>query len=640
MFKTVQWKLVVIYLLLVLVAMELISVYLLESLDQYYLDDYSDRMTTEAELVKSLSERHMAGEQDEEQISQLLDEFGQQAQNEITILDENGRVLATSSGEEEITGNIITEEEITRSLAGSEGSNIRINPNTNIREKSLAIPVESGNQVVGSIYLVGSLERVDNTLAEIRTILFTGTVFALAVTAILGIVLSRTITKPVKVVTEKAQAMAQGDFDQRIDVKSDDEIGNLGKMFNHLASKLDSTLKEISSEKGKIEAILTQMSDGVIAVNNEKELIHINPAAERMLNVTGKQLEGDAASQLLDSFFDDQEFDKILGGETNIKEEKNLVTEDDKVIRAQLVPFKAEGQQSEGVIIALNDITEQEKLIQMRQEFVANVSHELRTPLTSVKSYVETLLDGAHKDEKVAPRFLKVVQQETNRMVTMVKDLLILSQMDRKEPVIETNSINLMDVLRQSISAIESLLSGNQIQLLIHYRNYSNSTNDQSSKKSQTLISEQHSNLIDMSSSVNAEIEDSKVPKCIEINGDSSKLTQVFTNVLENAIKYSPQGECVDITIQQYPDRIKISVQDRGIGIPAEDLQRIFERFYRVEKARSREKGGTGLGLAISREIIRNHDGDIKVFSQEGKGTEFVIYLPLNQEVKYESGTD
>ncbi|ACB86449.1 ATP-binding protein [Natranaerobius thermophilus] len=612
MFKTVQWKLVVIYLLLVLLAMELISVYLLQSLDQYYLDDYSERMSTEAELAKSLLQRHMTEEQDADQISQLLGEFGQQAHNEITILDENGRVLATSSGEEELQGNIIVEEEITRALAGSQGSNIRINPNTNIRQKSLAIPIESGNQVIGAVYLVGSLERVDNTLSEIRTILFTGTLFAMLVTALLGIILSKTITKPVKVVTRTAQAMAQGDFNQRIDVKSDDEIGNLGRMFNHLASRLDSTLKEISSEKGKIEAILTQMSDGVIAVNSNKEIIHINPAAERMLNVEREKLRGQCAKELLSKFFTDEEFDQILKGETNVKEEKNLTTNEDMVVRAQLVPFKSEEKQYEGVIIALNDITEQEKLIQMRQEFVANVSHELRTPLTSVKSYVETLLDGAHKDDEIAPRFLKVVQQETDRMVTMVKDLLVLSQLDRKEPIIECRDINFMDVLDRSISAIESLTKDQKIELHLDYKSLEGEYIDVFNEK----------------------------PEFIRISGDSDKLTQVFTNILENAIKYSPSGEWIQITVEDYYENIKISVKDNGMGIPAEDLPRIFERFYRVEKARSRARGGSGLGLAISREIIRNHGGDINVSSQEGRGTEVIVYLPKNQEVQYELGAN
>ncbi|OWZ83500.1 ATP-binding protein [Natranaerobius trueperi] len=596
MFKTVQWKLVVIFLLLMLLAMELISVYLLQSLDQYYLDDYRERMSSEADLIRSLLERHLAEEQDEEYISQLIEEFGKQAQNEITVLDENGRILATSSGEENLPGKVIAEQEITRALSGNRGTDIKLNQSTNVREKSLAIPVERGNQILGAIYLVGSLERVDETLGEVRTILFTGTVFAMIVTVVLGIILSRTITRPVQVVTQTAQAMAQGDFNQRIEVKSDDEIGNLGKMFNYLAYRLDHTLKEISSEKAKVEAILTQMSDGVIAVNRNREIIHINPAAEKMLDLDGEKLINHSAEPIIDKFVTNDEFQNMLEGDNFIRKEKNITTNEKRVLQAQLVPFKAERKQHEGVIIALNDITEQQDLIQMRQEFVANVSHELRTPLTTVKSYIETLLDGAYKDEKVSQNFLDVVYKETNRMVSMVKELMVLSQLDRKEPVIEFNSIDVKEVVYRSVNFIEPIKKDRNINLQVN---------------------------------ISSENDD------IYIQGDSNKLTQVFTNLLENAIKYSVYGGQVDLELSCVEKAVEIKVKDNGIGIPSKDLPRIFERFYRVEKARSRAQGGTGLGLAIAREIIQAHGGDITVSSQEGKGTEVYLFLPKVQEAHY-----
>ncbi len=606
MFKTVQWKLVVIYLLLVLLAMELISIYLLQSLDQYYLDDYRERMETEAELVSSLLVRHMGDGHETEDITDLVREFGRQANNEITVLDENGRIMATSTGDEEVPGKIIVEQETTRALAGSSGSNIRLNPNTNIREKTMAVPIERGGQILGAVYLVGSLQRVDDTLREVRAILFTGTAIALVITAVLGVIISRTITKPVKEVTETAYAMAQGDFNQRIDIKSDDEIGNLGKMFNHLASRLDLTLKEMASEKSKIEAILTQMSDGIVAINQEKEIIHINPAAEKMLSVQRDKMLGASGQEFLERFLSitdiEAELDEMLDEATKMPEARNITTDDNRVIRAQLVPFQAEGEEEKGIIIALTDITEQQKLAQMRQELVANVSHELRTPLTSVKSYIETLLDGAHKDENVAQQFLSVVYQETNRMTAMVKDLLTLSQLDRMEPVISQAPIDLKKVVQRSLRAVRNLAENRKVD--IEYEVTGPIPERQEMQNDHQL----------------------------EVYGDQDKLTQVFTNILENAVKYTHEGGWVFVELAYNQEAAEITVSDNGIGIPDEDLPRIFERFYRVEKARSRSQGGTGLGLAIAREIISAHGGDIKVISKEGEGTKVKISLPLTRK--------
>ncbi len=588
--QSVQWKFVLIYLMLILIAMELISIYLLDSLENYYLNDYKEGMKSQSQLVGTLLKRHMSGDDiDEEYMASLIAELGKETEKEITLLDQNGRVITTTGADSQLEGKLILEPEITRSLSGNTGTDIRINPNTNYREKYMAVPIEEGQQVLGVVYMIGSLEKIDLTMEEVRTILFSGTLIAMLITAILGFILAKTITNPIQEVTSTAKAMAKGDFDKRIQIKGKDEIGNLGNMFNYMASRLDKTLKEISSEKGKLESILEQMTDGVIVVNNEYEVIHINPAAEKMLGFGNNDFTGKKSPELINRVMSNGDFSQAVESLKEKDLESFITSVNERILKVQIVSFKSQEKGQEGIIIVLNDITEQEELIKLKQEFIENVSHELRTPLTSIKSYAETLLDGALEDKSISHKFLNVIENETSRIISMVNDLLVLSRLDKKENILNLDDVEVNSLVKRSIEGIEGIADRKGLLIRTEYRDSN-----------------------------------------IWIKGDMNRIIQVITNVLENAMKYTSSGGEIKVETRIIEEGAKILIRDSGIGIPDGDLNRIFERFYRVDKARSREKGGSGLGLAISREIVKAHGGKIKVFSEEDKGTTIELMFPFD----------
>lgn len=419
-----------------------------------------------------------------------------------------------------------------------------------------------------------------------NTIIITSIILGLAISFIAGYFLSRTVTSPLVKLMNKAESVAAGDFGQVLEVRSDDEIGKLTESFNFMACSLKNTLAEISSEKSKMETILNYMTDGIIAFNLKGEIIHTNPASARILDI-----EGDIGTF--------QEYCSRFGFQYNLEDvlylqSKNTseVTVDirDKTIKVYYAVFTDESKKPEGVIAVLQDITEQQRLENMRKEFVANVSHELRTPLTSVKSYSEALLAGALDDRETAEKFLGVINSEADRMSRLVKDLLQLSRLDNQQMKWNFEEISFVELIKGTADRMEM----------------------EAKSRRQTL-----------ECFVLGEI------PCIE--ADYGRLEQVIFNVLGNAIKYTPEEGRITVYIGRIYNDVYFKVADNGIGIPEADLTRIFERFYRVDKARSREMGGTGLGLSIAKEIVEAHSGVISIASKVGVGTEITVRLPIKQ---------
>jgi two-component system sensor histidine kinase VicK len=409
-------------------------------------------------------------------------------------------------------------------------------------------------------------------------------VIAVILSLIFGYALSKTITVPIVNLMHKAKKMAAGDFDQVVEVKSEDEIGKLTKAFNFMTRELKNTLNQISREKSKIETILNFMTDGVIAFDINGEVIHINPAAKRILGID-------------DFFFDFNEFSKKYELGVSIEEIKYLekystkevvIDIGEKFVRMYFALFTDKENNAEGIIAVLHDITEEQKLENMRKEFVANVSHELRTPLTSIKSYSETLLDGALEDREAAEKFLGVINCEADRMTRLVKDLLQLSRLDNKQMKWNMQKFSFEDLVKSCVDKVGFA----------------------SKEKNQTL-------------------ECFAIGEITNTVGDKDRIEQVVLNILTNAIKYTPVEGKITIYIGKMYGDVYVKVADSGIGIPKEDTSRIFERFYRTDKARSREMGGTGLGLAIAKEIVEAHNGKISVSSELGKGTEVTVKLPI-----------
>lgn len=586
-----QGKIVLIYSLLILFAMQLSGVYLVRSLENYYLRNYASSQIAQGELLGSFIRRYLVEEEQQgELISTLIAEFGGSIQGtETMVLDRHGRLLGGPEPRSfSLLGERVIQDDILLALSGNRVEAIRADPETGARYYFLALPVKSASSVVGVVFLRGYLEHIYLTLKEIKIILITGWLIVLGIAVVIGFLLTRTITSPIREVTSRAAAMAGGDFSQLIEVRSQDEIGELGRMFNFLTARLQETLKEISSEKNKIEAILNYMTDGIVALNREGRAIHLNPAAKQILERSGNPAElGLPGEVILGNFFNSEELSYLLQQTSPSIKEVHIGDEGGKTIQVYFAPFKESGS-PQGMLIVLHDITRERIFSRLQQEFVANVSHELRTPLTTIKNYVETLLNGAQDDPGVRLRFLEVVDKETDRMVKLVKDLLILSQLDYQETNWLKEESDIVSLVCEVLDQVELECRAKNIYLY-----------------------------------------NSLPPGDITVLINKDKIRQVLLNLLDNAIKYTPDGGEIKASIIIKYNYVWVTVKDTGIGIPGEEVERVFERFFRVDKTRSRDSGGTGLGLSIAKQIVEAHGGSIYLKSKLDKGTEVIFSLPL-----------
>lgn len=591
-FQTIQVRLIIIYVLLILIAVQVIGVYFVRTLESSFVSNSSDLMTKQVDLLSKFVEPYLSAIQegnDEEgvrtynDLDAVVKNLNTISNAEIQIIDANSKIVSTTSlGQQSLIGQKNTHTEVSRALQGVRNiSGMAVNQ-AGIRLKVITMPVGSNGKVIGAVYMVASMEDLYTNINRINQILFSGTIIALALTALLGIVLAHTITHPIKEITKQAKAMADGDFNRQVKVLSQDEIGQLGSAFNNMTDRLKEALSQNEEEKEKLSSILSNMSDGVIATDDLGKVILMNLRATNML-MTGNR------SELQDMNMSDllglpkEKVDRyVLGEENSVRLDLNR-GDDDEPMRARVTfsPIHRRGMGITGTIAVLQDITEQEKLEQARRDFVANVSHELRTPLTTIKSYMEALDDGALDDPELSQKFIGVVRNETERMIRLVNDLLHLSKLDSKQASIVKEWTDVKQML-------EEVADRFAFQFL------------QKSIRIEVLTEEQLG------------------PVWV----DPDQIDQVLDNLVFNAIKYTPDGGSIELRACKVNDMVvELSVKDSGIGIPKRDIEHIFDRFYRVDKARSRVKGGTGLGLSIAREIIKAHGGVISIESEVNVGT-------------------
>ncbi len=425
----------------------------------------------------------------------------------------------------------------------------------------------------------------EGVLEKFNNLIVISMVIAVFLSLFLGYLLSKTITSPIVSVMHKAEKVAEGDFDVQLSVKSEDEIGNLTRTFNYMAKELKNTLAEISSEKNKVETILNYMADGVMAFDLKGNAIHVNPAARKLL---GAEVDKKPFNEFSKCVGLDVKLENIIYLEESSVRESDTIIED-MYVKVYFAVFTDTNKKPEGVIVVLHDITEQQKLDSMRREFVANVSHELRTPITSIKSYAETLLDGAAEDAEITERFLNVINSEADRMTRLVKDLLQLSRLDNQQMNWSIDNVSLTTMVKDITDRMQI----------------------EARQKNQKL-------------------ESYVIGEIPGIRADKDRLEQVLVNIINNALKYTHDSGSITVYVGRIYNDVYVKVTDTGIGIPTESLPLVFERFYRVDKARSRDLGGTGLGLSIAKEMVEAHGGTISISSELGKGTEVTIRLPLN----------
>lgn len=591
MFKSIRWRFILIYFLLVFLAMSIVGIFIVNQLESIQLNMNVKNMEARIRSIIASYESLNSGTWDEN-IEEIKDSIRsvQVGYNEniYVILNDQNRTIIASSVEESIgdsayNNNKLNNYILTKSL---DGSSHHIAPaeqfedSENPRFYHMSFPVQADGNIKGYIYLINNIDYIYDTVNESRQIMTQATIIALTLTIFLGLILSTSITGPIKELTIKAKQMSLGDFDQKVSVKSDDEIGQLGNMFNFLIDQLKRSMSNLQQEKSKMETTFTYMADGVLTVDSSGSIIHANPIAKNILSLTSLDEKfDDAIVRLKDTISMDYIKSKGYHG-------TDLVEKNGETYNMDYAPFMDSKNEIGGVILVFKNITEQHRIDKLQKEFVANVSHELKTPITTIKSYAETLLDGALEEKNIAEEFLNVINSESDRMSRLVSDLLRLSRMDYEQTKWSREEINLQDIVNLIVKKLQIQIKNKNISIHVD------------------------------------------VPEDLKIMFDRDGFEQILLNIAGNAVKYTHDKGNVWIGAKRDEKNILVSIRDDGQGIPKEDQTRIFERFYRVDKARARGLGGTGLGLSIAKQIAEAHNSTITVNSELDQGTEMIITIP------------
>lgn len=593
-FRSIQLKFIIIFILLLLVAIQVIGSYFVDNLEdslkESFIDSVNDRVGyLSVNLEQAFEKERVEGEEEvtlQESIQSIVGDVEREDITSLLVVNSQGQVLGTNDYTANI-GKKVTDRRVLDVLKSSGNSkpNIYRDREDNKRVFVNAVPLEVAGEVVGAISITASMKGVYDQLEDINQIFLKGSLLAVAVSAFLAILIARTITKPIKEMRRQAQTMAKGDFSQKVKVYGSDEIGNLSETFNDLNDKLRYSQATTEEERRKLSSVLSNMSDGVIATDQKGAVTLMNDAAAKLIEQDPDEVTGDFlldVLQLNDRVVDIFELQDTGSMIIDFSEEDEIF-----LVRANFSIISDEEEEIIGFITVISDVTEQEKAEQERRDFVSNVSHELRTPLTTMRSYIEALTDGAWKDKEIAPKFLGVTQNETERMIRMVNDLLQLSKMDHQDYGLHKERTEFIGYFHQVIDRFQM----NVADKIILKR-------DLPSGQSYVYL-------------------------------DKDKMTQVLDNIISNAIKYSPAGGAIRFKVEKQKYQLLVSIQDDGPGIAYEKLDKIFERFYRADKARNRKLGGTGLGLAIAKELVEAQHGKIWAKSKEGKGTTILFTLPL-----------
>ena len=581
MFRSLHMKLTLILLLLITSLMAVVGTFLTTSVSSFFIDSFYQQMDSVFGAGSDFYPTLCAGAEEggaarlQELVEVRAGSLGvDYSTRNYYILDGGGTLLL---GSDERSG-----LDATANLLAAENGRVGDESDITADFMDVAIPIPEGEPDY-IVYILDSKETVSGLNTQLFMIIMQALVIGLLISLLLSFLLSKTMVGPIEKLTAGAEKVAAGDFESRLPVESTDEIGILTGTFNEMASVLQQTLAAVENERTKLDTLFLHMTDGVVAFDHTGRLIHRNPAAATML---GRTLGEDSRyDQLFGSLYP---MEQILAlHRPDYAEAQQVVG--DRMLELYLAPFSSD-QEKGGVLIVLHDVTEQHRNEERRKEFVANVSHELRTPLTNVRSYAETLR-SAEGDipQEMENSFLDIIISETDRMTHIVQDLLTLSRLDAGNTEMRFAPFS----FRESVANV---------------------------CRANAMEARRHSHTLTCTLAEN-------MP---EISGDRQRLEQVVTNILGNAIKYTPDGGHIAVTGGGSGRSVWVEVADDGIGIPEKDRDRIFDRFYRVDKARSRESGGTGLGLSIAKEIVERHHGSLRLVPREGRGTTIRLVLPID----------
>lgn len=586
MFRKIRWELTITYILVIVFSMAILGVFLLNFIEDYFAKNARQELYRQAQLIAegwpsslSLKESSLV---ESRFYWNMIERISHQTGSRIRLLNERGMPIYDTGGKVEIDLSI--RPEIKESLAGRTargkvgGKYSQAYP---IFEHN---PSGSKSRVIGVVYVTRSRTYLQAILSYVKSQFYLGFIISLVLSVLLALLFSHYIAKPITEIAHQADLMARGNLDQRTVVNTKNEIGDLSEKFNLMAQKLKGTLDLLTSEKNKLAAIINNMAGGVLVIDYKWEIAMVNRTAFKLLGIRQKEILGKKISTVLPGhtllqLLEDSGLEREVHGSLEDLPE-------DRAVDAHVTPLFSENNESVGAVVILNDVTEFRRLDRMRAEFVSNVSHELRTPLASIKGLAELLIDGALKEER-ADEFLNSINREVDRLTRLVKDLLDLSRMESGMVKMEIHPVNMSEAINQVVTRLTP----------------------QARKKNIEVIT------------------DLKC-ECLAL-ANMDRLQQVLINLVDNAIRYTPPGEKIYTKLSCSSNRCLVEVQDTGPGITSKDLERVFERFYRADRARTRGVGGFGLGLAITKQIVENLGGEIGVQSKPGEGTNFYFTLPL-----------
>ena len=597
-FSSIHFKIALVFTLTLLVTLELVGAFFVKRLEQQNLATFRTQIALPAYVNDSLTQQLISTDQTKanSDIHTILTSINNASISEIEVIDSSGIIRGTSDiNSQDEVGQKTTDANVKAALAGGKYTKNPIEERSGVRYQVVVKPLVSSSggesNIIGVVEVRASLETTYDNLNHISLIYFSASLLAVVLGVVMAVIISRSLTKPIAEINDRTTHIAQGDYSGGILVRSNDEIGQLAENVNALAVRIEETTNSTEFERRRLDSVLEHMTDGVIATDRRGSINIINTAALQMTGMEDSNVAlGQSILEVL-QIADRYNLRELLDNQDELlldfsNEERQLI------IRAYFSLIQRASGFISGLVIVLHDVTEQQRIEEERRQFVSNVSHELRTPLTSVKSYVDALQEGAIEDPEVAKSFLAVAQDETTRMIHMINDLLELSRMDSGTMKLETEYVNVGELFNYILNRFDMIIA-----------------NDDKPEKYYTI---------------KREITNSQI--WVEL--DTSKFTQVVDNIMNNAIKYSPDGGVITARMIDRKTEVVLSITDQGLGIPKKDLGHIFDRFFRVDKARSRAQGGTGLGLAISKEIIERFGGKIWVDSSEGKGSTFSISLP------------
>ncbi len=591
---SLQWKIILLYCMLVFLATTIIGVFLINQLEDYYVNSARtdmEKTVTEGTLMTSLTPL-LPLEEHRDEIQTNVEAWAKPLSQEIFVVSDDLRIVAsnnTNRGRSAV--GILDDGLLLHALSGKSAQNqgYIVSGGGEIHVMNMVFPIKTEQgEIAGVLYLRSDMSSVDEAMAQSKSILLRAMLIGLLITFILSFFISRSITKPINDVTEKAEKMAAGDFSHEVQAKADDEIGRLAEMFNYLRLQLDDALSQIEGEKNKLETVLRHMADGLLATDLSGKIIHVNQAAINILQHAQPDIENEDYDSIMLSFNPGLTLETLKERCAN-GPDNEIFEVSGKTYDMRFDKFRDENGSEIGIIMIIQDITQRIKAENMQMDFVANVSHELKTPLTTIKSYTETLLDGVADNREIERSFLEIIDLEADRMSRLVSDLLQLFRMESKQDGSNMVEGNLIGVLSLALTKVELSIAGKHQKLNCLF----------------------------------------DADRRIAVVMERDHIEQVILNVVSNASKYTQDGGRIDIDAFVADKEARITVSDNGIGIPENALSRVFERFFRVDKARSRSMGGTGLGLSISKQIMEDHGGRIEIDSREGRGTRVTLALPL-----------